>query len=128
MTDDTPASKCRTAGQQHPSPTDRTKSDNNDRIAAQPDDPWLLNDHAAALQRASQPDDALPAYDRALVLDPDNPSPHVNRASLLFGLARFEEAQDDLLAVARPVPRSAASRAGPAPAVLRRGISLKPGP
>jgi len=50
-------------------------------IAAQPEDPWLLNDHANALQRAGRDDGALAAYDRALGLAPDEPSPHFNRPS-----------------------------------------------
>ena len=73
-------------------------------IVTRPDDPWLHNDHAAALHRAGRLDEALAAYDRGLSLDADNPSLHVNRASLLFGLSRFEEAQADLLTVTRLRP------------------------
>jgi hypothetical protein len=73
-------------------------------IAAQPADPWLLAEHANALRLAGRPDDALAAYDQALSLAPDEPSLHFNRAQLLFGLSRFEEAQAGLLTVTRLRP------------------------
>ena len=73
-------------------------------IAAQPADSWLHGQHADALQRAGRPDDALAAWDHAISLDQDNPSPHFNKAHLLFGLSRFEDAQAELLAVTRLRP------------------------
>ena len=73
-------------------------------IAVQPGDPWLHGAHADALQRAGRTYDALAAWDHAISLDQDNASLHFNKAHVLFGLSRFEEAQAELLTVTRLRP------------------------
>src|SRR5204863_4505079 len=45
----------------------------------------------AALAKSRRIDEALSAHDRAIALDPSSPSAHVNRASTLLLLGRFEQ-------------------------------------
>jgi hypothetical protein len=85
------------AGQIDPRRLDEVLDAYDQLITAQPGDSWLHAGHADALQRAGRPSNAITALDRALSLAPDDASLHVNKAYLLFGQTRFDEAQAELL-------------------------------
>lgn len=76
----------------------------DDMLDAQPSQPWLHAEHAAALERAGRTSEATTAHERAITLDPDNPSLHFNKGELLFSLSRLDEAQTEFLTVTRLQP------------------------
>lgn len=59
----------------------------------------------------------MTAYETALSLAPDDPLLHFNKANLLFGLARFEESQAELLTVTRLRPGDILGAAVPLAAI-----------
>ncbi|MBI4238145.1 MAG: tetratricopeptide repeat protein [Deltaproteobacteria bacterium] len=81
-------------------------------------DPWRRSIADYHYRRGSGLDDqgewgaALQEYDRAIAIDPTDPSSHIHRAITCVRLERFEEAELDYRAALQYDPRSVAAWAG----------------